>query len=219
MARKRRSQSGSAEVVVRRGVLNQARWEQILQSAADEFYEKGFKAARLQDIAARVGLLTGSLYYYIESKDDLLFALVEVAYRKRLDTLVEDEDVAAKSAPKRLETFIQRQMRVLEDTQSTSIQVVDRDRKYLSPEHQAQVDSMTLQLHTFVTGILEQGVAEGDFEPVDTTIATNTLFQLLNTTTDWARKNDQSSWTHIGDWYTQLFLSALSPKAPAPSPD
>ena len=56
MARQRRSGADSGEVAVRRGVLNQARWEQILQAAANEFYEKGFKAARLQDIANRVGL-------------------------------------------------------------------------------------------------------------------------------------------------------------------
>ena len=160
MARQRRSGGDSGEVAVRRGVLNQARWEQILQAAANEFYEKGFKAARLQDIANRVGLLTGSLYYYIESKENLLFALVDTAFREGLEATAEDAATRSGGAPLRLRTFIERQMSVLESTQSASVVVVERDRKYLSPEHRAQVDAMRCQLRNHVGGIIAEGIAQ-----------------------------------------------------------
>jgi AcrR family transcriptional regulator len=39
------------------------RWQQILQAAADVFYEKGYDAATLQAIADRVGILKGSISY------------------------------------------------------------------------------------------------------------------------------------------------------------
>lgn len=48
---------------------------EILRAGVEVFAEKGYAAATIQDIADRVGILKGSLYYYIESKEDLLFRI------------------------------------------------------------------------------------------------------------------------------------------------
>lgn len=53
-----------------------SRLEEVLQSAANIFFAKGFHATSIEDVARDVGLLKGSLYYYIKSKDDLLFRLL-----------------------------------------------------------------------------------------------------------------------------------------------
>jgi len=52
------------------------RLEEVLQSAANIFFAKGFHATTIEDVASDVGILKGSLYYYIKSKDDLLFRLL-----------------------------------------------------------------------------------------------------------------------------------------------
>lgn len=49
------------------------RWQQIIMAATAEFLEKGYVGASMRDVSARVGLLKGSLYHYINSKEDLLF--------------------------------------------------------------------------------------------------------------------------------------------------
>jgi AcrR family transcriptional regulator len=194
-------------------VLNEARWAEILEAAANEFYEKGFKGARLQDIAMRVGLLTGSLYYYIESKENLLFALVDTAFRKGLEATEEDADTAAADPAVRLRTFVQRQMRVLEDTQSAAVVVVERDRGYLAPEHQEQIDLMRAQLHNHVSGIVRDGMASGDFDAtVDVDVVTRSLFALMNTTSEWAQPG-QELWNDVTEWYVRLFLRALATPA------
>jgi TetR/AcrR family transcriptional regulator, cholesterol catabolism regulator len=52
------------------------RLEEVLRSAANIFFAKGFHATSIEDVARDVGILKGSLYYYIKSKDDLLFQLL-----------------------------------------------------------------------------------------------------------------------------------------------
>lgn len=52
------------------------RLEEVLQSAANIFFAKGFHATSIEDVARSVGMLKGSLYYYIKSKEDLLFQLL-----------------------------------------------------------------------------------------------------------------------------------------------
>ena len=49
----------------REGTLNEKRWSEILRAAAEVFSEKGYEATTINDIASRVGLLKGSLYYYM----------------------------------------------------------------------------------------------------------------------------------------------------------
>jgi TetR/AcrR family transcriptional regulator, cholesterol catabolism regulator len=57
-------------------VKPETRLEEVLQSAANIFFAKGFHATSIEDVARDVGMLKGSLYYYIKSKDDLLFRLL-----------------------------------------------------------------------------------------------------------------------------------------------
>ena len=52
------------------------RLEEVLHSAANIFFAKGFHATSIEDVARDVGMLKGSLYYYIKSKEDLLFRLL-----------------------------------------------------------------------------------------------------------------------------------------------
>jgi AcrR family transcriptional regulator len=197
----------------RRGTLNEERWEEILRAAAEEFYENGYKAARLQDIGRRVGLLTGSLYYYIDSKEDLLFALVDAAHRKGLAIAEEDGDAAAADAPTRLRGFIERSMRLHLETRADSVSVVERDRVFLSAEHRSQVDQMRRTIRRFVVGIIEQGIAEGAFDPtIDPKIATGTLFATLNATRDWVR---ESELPRVTEWYLRLFLNGMAADPPA----
>lgn len=54
-----------------------ARPEEILEAALAEFVERGFEAARMEDIARRAGLSKAGVYLYFESKDALLKALIQ----------------------------------------------------------------------------------------------------------------------------------------------
>ena len=49
----------------------------LLDAALAEFFERGFSAARMDDIAARAKLSKGTLYLYFDSKEALFTSLVE----------------------------------------------------------------------------------------------------------------------------------------------
>ncbi|MCA8902316.1 MAG: TetR/AcrR family transcriptional regulator [Hyphomonas sp.] len=49
----------------------------LLKAALDTFYEHGFRAARMDDIARRAGVSKGAVYLYFDSKDALFEALIE----------------------------------------------------------------------------------------------------------------------------------------------
>ena len=51
------------------------------------FAEKGFAAARLDDIAARAGVSKGALYLYFETKEDLFRAVVAEAVAPNIEAV------------------------------------------------------------------------------------------------------------------------------------
>lgn len=62
--------------------------ERLLAAAEEEFAEKGFEAARLSDIAERVGIRRPSLLYHFESKHALYAAVVRTALLRLGEALV-----------------------------------------------------------------------------------------------------------------------------------
>ncbi|WPN45560.1 MULTISPECIES: TetR/AcrR family transcriptional regulator [unclassified Pseudomonas] len=80
--------------------------DRVLDAAIELFATQGFQSIGLRDLASYVGLHAGSLYHHIESKQSLLFELIESALSDLLlDTTRRMK--GARSPQKRLLLFIQ----------------------------------------------------------------------------------------------------------------
>jgi AcrR family transcriptional regulator len=74
-----------------------ARPAEIVAAALDVFVDKGFAAARLEDIAAKAGVSKGAVYLYFETKQDVFRAVVEQAIAPNIEAV--QGAVAAHSGP------------------------------------------------------------------------------------------------------------------------
>src|ERR1700722_1637586 len=61
---------------------------EIIAAALEEFADKGFAGARLDDIARRAGVSKGALYLYFETKEELFRAVVRTAVAPNLHAIV-----------------------------------------------------------------------------------------------------------------------------------
>lgn len=64
------------------------RRERILDAAREEFAERGFAAARLEDVAKRVGISRAALYLAFDSKEAMFRALVSEVITEVMPTLL-----------------------------------------------------------------------------------------------------------------------------------
>ena len=60
-----------------RGLIVNARREQILEAATQVFSEKGFRRATTREVAREAGVSEGTIYNYFEDKDALLVAILD----------------------------------------------------------------------------------------------------------------------------------------------
>jgi AcrR family transcriptional regulator len=93
-----RQRSGAARKPQRRPrrAAPETRRQAILDAALTVFAERGFEAARLDDIAARAGIAKGTLYLYFADKEALFEALIRSAVDPilaRLDAIAAAPDL------------------------------------------------------------------------------------------------------------------------------
>ncbi|WP_432841498.1 TetR/AcrR family transcriptional regulator [Dactylosporangium sp. CA-092794] len=63
------------------GEESSARRSQLLDAAERVFHRRGYSAATIQEIADEFGILKGSTYHYVRSKEQLLLEVEERAHR------------------------------------------------------------------------------------------------------------------------------------------
>ncbi len=187
----------------------QAREDDIYRAAARIFHRKGYAATSLQDIADEVGLLKGSLYYYIDSKEDLLFAIVDGDHSRGIAVIEESAALDAPEPPVRLGAFITRWTGILSADRGYS-SVSERDLRRLSPDRQAIVMAKRFRIHRFVREIIERGITEGHFHAdVDPGVATNSLFEMLNGVSRWFHPSRPLSYDELAEHLRCFVLRGL----------
>ena len=198
--------------------LHPERWNEIVDAAGEVFDEKGYAAARIEDIAARVGLLKGSLYYYIDSKEDLLFAIVDGNHSRGIVVIEEGAALESADPPTRLGAFIERWIGILSANPGYAA-IAERDLRRLSPERQAIVMDKRARIHGFVRDIVEAGIAEGCFEPgIDPGVTTNNLFDMLNGISQWFHPSRPLTYEELAEHVRRFVLRGLGADSAAYGP-
>jgi AcrR family transcriptional regulator len=146
----------------------EARPAELLEAALDVFFEKGFAAARLEDIAARAGVTKGTIYLYFESKEDVFEALVRSIPQpniEQLRALAADETVPADVMLRRMLTFLGG---VLRDGRMAMFPrlVIGEGGRFpkLAESYKREIISRGVNV---LSAIIERGIAEGRFRNVD----------------------------------------------------
>lgn len=160
------------------------RWEEILDAAAQVFYEKGYDGTTIQDIADRVGMLKGSLYHYIKTKEDLLYGIihdVHTAGLRELDALASMQG----SAEDKVHEFVRRYT-VFTIERRVWASVFDRDFRALSGDRRHALIEERDRYDSALRELIEAGIVEGAF-PADTDVAVigNVIFQMMNSIHRW----------------------------------
>lgn len=193
------------------------RWNEIVDAAASLFREKGFVATSVEDVARAVGMCKGSLYHYIKSKEDLLFAVVREPAGRILTELRELRELRELDIPptEKIRRISRSHVRVLEDNFIyCSVHLEEVGGRHRSDECSA----MDREYVQTITGIIEEGQERGEFgRSIDPRTTTLALIGSLNWLTHWFRPGGEPNGADIAGRYCDLFLAGLlsrSPNAP-----
>ena len=162
-----------------------AREEEILAAAARVFREKGYHGASVRDIAESVGLLKGSLYHYIRSKEDLLARLFDGALE---ETVGELERIAASDASPRarLHEMVRTYVRAV-TANLDAVGLYLREWRALPPPELTRLRARRRAMRSLFEDIIREGVRKREFVAADVKISALAILGMCNWLFEWYR--------------------------------
>lgn len=165
----------------------QQRRDSILAVSAELFAKQGFSKTTVRDIADYAGLLSGSLYYYFSSKEDIADALLSrlmeylwAQYQQVIDSTATPRE--------KLEGIVRVSLRGI-DRYPHEVAIFQNEGPFLAANERFNyVAERNSQFRTMLTAILEEGSKQKQFR---SDLHVDVVFRLIR----------DSMWPIVG-WYT-----------------
>jgi AcrR family transcriptional regulator len=146
----------------------EARPAEIVEAALEVFAERGFSAARIDDVAARAGISKGTLYLYFASKEELFKAVVRQALLPNLARVERLLRTHPGPAAARIELMIGQIGALLQGTRIGAIPKLVIAEAGNFPELARFYHQEVIQRGLGLLGAeVERGIARGEFRPID----------------------------------------------------
>ena len=190
-----------------------ANLEEIIAAAAKVFQTKGYHAATVQDIADAVGILKGSLYHHVKSKEDLLYLIVKEPIARIYERMTE---IAGSDLPaaEKLRQAIRAHLEAL-DRHYPHLFVYLHEREEMKHRFREQFKLSPKQYERCWQQILREGVKSGEFRPdLDVQVASYGLLGMLNWLYKWYDPRGRLNVREIAEQFGTLALAGVAAAAP-----
>ena len=183
------------------------RAQEIYLLAAQMFVEKGVGSTSLADIAKALNITKAGLYYYFESKQELLYRIVELGLDNVKDEVL-DPARAITDAEKRLKFIILNHARLAAEGNHAVI-IVSHEMDQLSFTQREAVLKRRREYFEFVRDTLVELEKEEKLNDVDLTTATFTLFGMILWLSRWYRPGGKLSVEKVCEDVCEMALKGL----------
>jgi AcrR family transcriptional regulator len=148
----------------------------ILSQAAMLFNSKGSRATTLRDIAESLGLTKTSLYYYVKTKEELIYQCYMAALEHHHATLDAVEAKYSDPLERASGFFLQHfeNSRSAGDGESVHIAAM-LEIASLKGTHRTDVETQYISMFKRIRGYLREGMAQGKLRQFDATSATRAI--------------------------------------------
>lgn len=161
----------------------------ILDAAAECFARKGYFSTSVEEIAADAGVAKGSVYYNFESKEALLYGVIEWGIgiiegesRRILDDGGQDEDI--------LYRLIRLYADLVLEYPDLAAVIFASHSDFLSGKWRIKTRELTNQALSYVASLLEEGAEGGFLRSMNYPMAAAGLFGMIWNCCDYFLKHE-----------------------------
>ena len=146
----------------------QERPAELLAAALELFVERGYAATRLDDVAARAGVSKGTLYLYFENKEELFKAVVRENIVARISQTRELARQFDGPREELLRLLVQRWWQQYGQTPAAGLSKLIMAESGNFPQiARFFVEEVIEPWHRLYGAVIAEGIARGEFRPVD----------------------------------------------------
>ena len=183
--------------------------EAVIRAAAREFNRKGYHNTSLDDIAAALEVTKPTVYYYVTSKEQLLFECF-VAGVEHIRTAFREARQLAVPARERLNAVLRHYGEaVASEFGWCMVRAEDQD---LSPAMSRHIKSLKSEIDQGIRRLIREGIQDGSIEPCDPKMTAFALAGALNWIAHWYRGDQSLTGAQIATAFVTVFEGGLRPR-------
>lgn len=189
---------------------------EILRTAAAVFAEVGYDPASIRMVADRAGVSVAGLYYYVRSKDELLYLIQYHVFDglvRRFDTdnaqMLASGGEAARPET-RLHRFIHNHLNHF-FADMDSLTVCTRELGRLSGDYLQQIEGLQRTYFSQAFEIFQELCSAQDDSRMDPRTATLAMFGTINWVSSWHDPAGDKTAGELAGEFAKLYLRGVSP--------
>jgi len=189
--------------------MSTPRTKEIIAAAAKLFKDKGYHATTIQDVADEVGMLKGSLYYHIKSKEELLYLVTKEPIRELIERQKKLME-SGLSPQQKIVEFIRSHLRAF-DENYPHLFVFLQEKASLSEPVQAEVAGIDFRYEMLLETILREGVQREIFRPeLDLKMMAFSILGMCNWMFKWYSKGGRLTIDEIAHNMAEIVLNGIT---------
>jgi AcrR family transcriptional regulator len=182
--------------------------EEILQRASLLFYERGYGATSIRDIADAVGLSSSTMYHHFANKQDVLYAIVSRFMSDFVSATVPVLGDQALSPTERIRRTVALHVEISDDRRAELL-IGNPIRYALDPAQREHATGLQIAYHDAVRDTIAEGCRTGEFRVADVSMATMAILDMLNGIREWYSPAGRLSRDEVIARYTDMVVTML----------
>ncbi len=183
------------------------RLSKILVHATEVFYEKGYEGASMRDLARASGMSLSGLYYYFESKEELLYLIQKHAFgtiverlRERLDQVSDPEQRIRVFTLNHLEYFL---------ANREAMKVLSHEAEVLKNGFGTEIAAIKREYYRICVGLLDDFKLAKRLD-FSSRMAVLSLFGMMNWIYTWYNPRVDADAEELSRGMADIFLRGIS---------
>ena len=183
----------------------------VLRTAARLFSERGYHDTSLSLVAEELEITRPTVYYYVKSKDEILFECVRIGLQMIQQASQEVIDRGG-SALDQLIAVMHKYAEII--TMEFGMCLVRVGDVPLPADSRRKLRKLEASIDHMIRALIEQGVREGHFAGHDPKLAAFAIAGSLNSIARWYRPDGELSAKDIAEQFVDLLIRGLTVRQP-----
>lgn len=194
-----------------KGRQHQLKFQSILSEAAQLFNWQGSRATTLSDIAGSMELTKTCVYYYVKTKEDLIYQCYVSSCDMWLSRAQQAADMSGTGLDKIINMVRGHFYQYIDTLEGKAPHfAMLTEVSALDSAHADDIARRWGQVFDLCTAMVEQGIAEGDIEDLDATIIASGVFSVLQWFPVWLNRSHVSQADAVIDGVLDILVNGMA---------
>jgi len=181
----------------------------MLETARRFFWEKGYKATSIREIAISYGCRPANIYNFFSDKEEILFEVLREEMEQIIHPIKHLEEDDGSSPIEQLRFVIESHLKVTLSYRRSSGLLFDVALDSLSPAKRKTIIDFRDTYDRIIRKVIRRGIESGYFPEVDVRLAGFMIASMITRTRIWFHPKKGVSVSELADFISQFAFNGL----------